>query len=70
VPFFWTHQFDVVLRYVGHAQDWDRVEAEGSGEEGRAFRYMDGDRLLALATIGRDRQSLEAEAEMRGSRAT
>ena len=70
VPFFWTHQFDVVLRYVGHAQDWDRVEAEGSGEESRAFRYMDGDRLLALATIGRDRQSLEAEAEMRGSRAT
>jgi NADPH-dependent 2,4-dienoyl-CoA reductase/sulfur reductase-like enzyme/nitrite reductase/ring-hydroxylating ferredoxin subunit len=68
VPFFWTHQFDVVLRYVGHAEDWDRVESEGSGPEDRAFRYVDGDRLLALATIGRDRQSLETEARMGASR--
>lgn len=64
VPFFWTHQYDVALRYVGHAEEWDRVEAEGSGDDGRAFRYVGGDRLLAVATIGRDRLSLEAEVEM------
>ena len=64
VPFFWTHQYDVALRYVGHAEAWDRIDADGSGGDGRAFRYVGGDRLLALATIGRDRLSLEAEAAM------
>jgi NADPH-dependent 2,4-dienoyl-CoA reductase/sulfur reductase-like enzyme/nitrite reductase/ring-hydroxylating ferredoxin subunit len=66
VPFFWTHQFDVALRYVGHAAEWERVEGEGSGRDDRAFRYLDGESLLALATIGRDRESLEAEAELEG----
>ena len=65
VPFFWTRQFDVGVSYVGHAERWEAMVAEaGPGETDRAFRYMEGDRLLALATIGRDRLSLEAEAEM------
>jgi len=63
VPFFWTMQFGLAVGYVGHAEGWGRIEAEGDEEEGRAFRYMDGDRLMALATVGRDRLSLEAEME-------
>lgn len=65
VPFFWSRQFGAGVSYVGHAERWDAVVAEtGPGENDRAFRYLAGDRLLALATIGRDRLSLETEAEM------
>jgi NADPH-dependent 2,4-dienoyl-CoA reductase/sulfur reductase-like enzyme/nitrite reductase/ring-hydroxylating ferredoxin subunit len=69
VPFFWTTQFGVGVSWVGHAAGWDRVAAEGDGKEGRAFRYYRGDRLLALATLGRDRLSLETEAAMEAGRA-
>ncbi|MDX1646836.1 MAG: FAD-dependent oxidoreductase [Longimicrobiales bacterium] len=64
VPFFWTVQFGVGVSYVGHATSWDRVDAEGSDDEGRAFRYYEDGRLTALATVGRDRLSLEIEVEM------
>jgi NADPH-dependent 2,4-dienoyl-CoA reductase/sulfur reductase-like enzyme/nitrite reductase/ring-hydroxylating ferredoxin subunit len=63
VPFFWTEQYDLALAYVGHAERWDRVEISGS-LSGRdcAVSYHRGDKKLALATIGRDREALEAEA--------
>ncbi|MGB3613427.1 MAG: FAD-dependent oxidoreductase [Elainellaceae cyanobacterium] len=58
VPFFWTGQFDLKLRYVGHASDWDEVITEGNLEdidnpEFLAF-YRQGDRILAVAGINRD----------------
>jgi NADPH-dependent 2,4-dienoyl-CoA reductase/sulfur reductase-like enzyme len=65
VPFFWTNQFGVGVRYVGHAAAWDRVEVDGDPSEGdAAFRYIRGDRVLAVATVGRDRESLEAEVAL------
>ena len=65
VPFFWTSHFGVALSYVGHAERWNAVvEEAGPGKRDRAFRFLDGEHLLALATIGHDRLSLETEAEM------
>lgn len=29
VPFFWTKHLDLSIRYVGHAEKWDEVRAEG-----------------------------------------
>jgi apoptosis-inducing factor 3 len=65
VPFFWTRQYGVAIKYVGHAEKWDSVEIDG-GFEARncAVTYQSGGRSLALATIGRDFQSLQTEAAM------
>ncbi len=70
VPFFWTMQHDLVLHYNGHATSWDRIEQDGSLEaRDAALRYRKGDRVLAMLTMARDRESLEAEHAMEQGRA-
>ena len=65
VPFFWTQQFDVTINYVGHASAWDRVRVEGDLEQRDCtIRYERGGRLLAIATMSRDLESLKAELEL------
>lgn len=64
VPFFWTHQFDVSVAYVGHAPDWDETEVDGNPRGDAAIRYLRSGELRALATVGRGKLSMEAEAEM------
>jgi apoptosis-inducing factor 3 len=65
VPFFWTQQHSLMLSYVGHARQWDRVEIDGSLEARDAtVTYRLGGRKLAVLTIGRDRDSLAAEIEL------
>jgi apoptosis-inducing factor 3 len=62
VPFFWSQHYDLSINYLGHAERWDRVEIDGSLEAHHcAVSYRRGDRTLAIATIGRDRDSLQAE---------
>ncbi|HTI37383.1 MAG TPA: FAD-dependent oxidoreductase [Vicinamibacterales bacterium] len=65
VPFFWSLHYDTSIRYVGHADKWDDVQITGSLDGGDcAVAYRRGGRTLALATIGRDRENLEAEVRM------
>jgi len=62
VPFFWSQHYDVTINYVGHAQTWDSVTIGGTlASHDCAVSYMQGERTLAVATISRDLQSLEAE---------
>jgi apoptosis-inducing factor 3 len=65
VPFFWSQHYDVPINYVGHAERWDAIEIEGD-VRGRdcMVRYRRGDRTIAVASIYRDRESLEAEFGM------
>jgi len=64
VPFFWSQHYDVTIRYVGHAERWDRVQIDGSLDAHDAtVRFLQGETPLAVATVGRDRASLEAEVE-------
>jgi len=65
VPFFWTRQFGVAIKYVGHAPEWDAIELSGSLEaKDCAVTYKRAGRTLAVATISRDLQNLQAEAAM------
>jgi NADPH-dependent 2,4-dienoyl-CoA reductase/sulfur reductase-like enzyme len=65
VPFFWTRQHGVSIKYVGHAPEWDAIELSGSLEtKNGAVTYKRAGRTLAVATISRDLQSLQAEAAM------
>jgi NADPH-dependent 2,4-dienoyl-CoA reductase/sulfur reductase-like enzyme len=63
VPFFWTQQYDMSIRYVGHAESWDTTEVDGS-LEAIAVAYKRAGRTLAVATVARDLQSLQAEVKM------
>ena len=65
VPFFWSQHYEVRINYVGHAEKWDAVEIDGNLDAGDcAVMYKKGGRTLAVATISRDLQSLQAEAAM------
>jgi NADPH-dependent 2,4-dienoyl-CoA reductase/sulfur reductase-like enzyme/nitrite reductase/ring-hydroxylating ferredoxin subunit len=65
VPFFWSQHYDVALQYIGHAEKWDRIEIDGSLDAlDCSFRYFQSERLLAVVTIGRDRESLRSEHAM------
>jgi NADPH-dependent 2,4-dienoyl-CoA reductase/sulfur reductase-like enzyme/nitrite reductase/ring-hydroxylating ferredoxin subunit len=63
VPFFWSQHYDVPISYVGHAESWDRIEVVGSiaGKDCVAA-YWRGNRIAAVASIYRDRDSLRADA--------
>jgi apoptosis-inducing factor 3 len=65
VPFFWTHLYDVAISYVGHAEHWDAIDTDGSFERHDCtVRYSQGGRVAAVATVFRNRASLEAERAM------
>jgi apoptosis-inducing factor 3 len=64
-PFFWSRHYDTSIDYVGHAQRWDAIEVEGDiGARRAVLRYRRDGRILAVATVGRELRSLEAEAAM------
>jgi len=65
VPFFWSAHFDLTIAYVGHAEGWDQIRVDGDPKAHDCrVEYWKGGKRLAVATVGRDRESLMAEAEM------
>ena len=71
VPFFWSRHFDISISYVGHAERWDDVAIDGSlAEKDCRVTYSLAGKTLAVATIGRQRESLVAETELERTRIT
>jgi NADPH-dependent 2,4-dienoyl-CoA reductase/sulfur reductase-like enzyme/nitrite reductase/ring-hydroxylating ferredoxin subunit len=65
VPFFWSQHYDVPINYVGHAEKWDEIAVDGDiAKKDCVLRYRSGGRVLAVASIYRDLDSLKAELEM------
>jgi apoptosis-inducing factor 3 len=65
VPFFWSQHYDTAISYVGHAEKWDEIEVDGDLEAlSAAVRFKLGGRVMAVATLGRDLDSLKAEAAL------
>jgi NADPH-dependent 2,4-dienoyl-CoA reductase/sulfur reductase-like enzyme/nitrite reductase/ring-hydroxylating ferredoxin subunit len=65
VPFFWSQHYDVTLAYVGHANSDAAIEVAGSlAQREVTVSYRHAGRVVALVTIGRDRQSLAFEAAL------
>jgi NADPH-dependent 2,4-dienoyl-CoA reductase/sulfur reductase-like enzyme/nitrite reductase/ring-hydroxylating ferredoxin subunit len=67
-PFFWSQHYDTTIRYVGHVDAWDAIAVDGDPAALNcrvSFRRVDRER--AVATIGRDRECLEAEVALEAS---
>jgi NADPH-dependent 2,4-dienoyl-CoA reductase/sulfur reductase-like enzyme/nitrite reductase/ring-hydroxylating ferredoxin subunit len=65
VPFFWSQHYDVPINYVGHAEKWDTIDIDGDVmKRDCVVRYKQGGKVLAVASIYRDLDSLKAAAEM------
>ena len=65
VPFFWSRHYDISIQYVGHAEQWDNVAIDGStADKNCKVTYSVGGKKLAVATIGRQRENLNAEVEL------
>jgi NADPH-dependent 2,4-dienoyl-CoA reductase/sulfur reductase-like enzyme len=64
-PFFWSQHYDVPINYVGHAEKWDAIDIEGDVmKRDCVVRYKQGGRVMAVASIYRDKDSLEAGVGM------
>ena len=65
VPFFWSQHYDVPINYVGHAEQWDENIIDGDIEaKDCLLKYKRNGRVLAVASIFRDIESLKAELSM------
>jgi NADPH-dependent 2,4-dienoyl-CoA reductase/sulfur reductase-like enzyme len=65
VPFFWSQHYDVAINYVGHAETWDSIKIDGDLDaKDCTVSYQQGGRTLAVVTVFRDLESLQAEAAM------
>jgi NADPH-dependent 2,4-dienoyl-CoA reductase/sulfur reductase-like enzyme len=67
IPFFWTEQYGVALRYVGRAPRWDEIRIDGDVAcGGFTARYYQQGEHCASASIGRDLENLEDERRLEG----
>jgi NADPH-dependent 2,4-dienoyl-CoA reductase/sulfur reductase-like enzyme/nitrite reductase/ring-hydroxylating ferredoxin subunit len=65
VPFFWSQHYDLPINYVGHAEKWDALEIDGDIKaRDCVVRYRRDGKVLAVASIYRDVDSLKEELAM------
>src|ERR1041385_6040645 len=69
-PFFWSNHFDLHILYVGHGSGSDHASVSGDLKANNAsVIFRENDKLIAVASIGRDLENLKAELALeRGDR--
>ena len=61
-PFFWSTHYDAQVSYVGNAECWDHTDVHGTlAARDATVAYRRAGKTLAVAPVGRDRDSLAAE---------
>jgi NADPH-dependent 2,4-dienoyl-CoA reductase/sulfur reductase-like enzyme/nitrite reductase/ring-hydroxylating ferredoxin subunit len=71
VPFFWSQHYDLSINYVGHAERWDAAQVDGDlSAHDATVTFKQSGRSVAVATILRDKASLEVEAGMEAETGT
>ena len=63
-PFFWSVHFGVRIRFVGYAGGHEERTIVGDLRSDGAVFYRRAGSIVAVATVGRDRLSLEAEVAL------
>ncbi|HEY7002418.1 MAG TPA: FAD-dependent oxidoreductase, partial [Candidatus Udaeobacter sp.] len=64
-PFFWSNHFDLHIHYVGHGSGTDQTIVYGNLKEKEAsVVFRRGDKLAAVASVGRDLENLKAEVAL------
>jgi NADPH-dependent 2,4-dienoyl-CoA reductase/sulfur reductase-like enzyme/nitrite reductase/ring-hydroxylating ferredoxin subunit len=64
-PFFWSNHFDLHVHYVGHGNNDDRTSVSGDlNAKDVSVAFRSGDKLTAVASVGREVESLEAEVAL------
>ena len=61
-PFFWSQHYDVPINVTGHLSGWDEEVVKGDAQQRDVLvGYRKSGSVRAVATIYRDRESLQAE---------
>ena len=64
-PFFWSNHFDLHIHYVGHGSGEDHARIAGDLKaKSASVVFRSGDKLTAVASVGRDRENIEAEVAL------
>jgi apoptosis-inducing factor 3 len=64
-PFFWSNHFDLHIRCVGHRSGDDQTSVSGDlRAKNASVIFQSGDKLNAVASIGRDLENLQAEVAL------
>jgi len=64
-PFFWSNHFEIAIRYVGHGSRDDRAILSGDLKaKDASVIFRAGDKVTAVASVGRDLESLKAEVAL------
>src|SRR5262245_13048694 len=65
VPFFWSNHFDLHIHYVGHGSAGDDMSVFGDLKAKRgSLLFRSHGQASAIASVGRDRENLTAEAAL------
>jgi apoptosis-inducing factor 3 len=68
-PFFWSNHFDLHVHYVGHGNSDDRASVSGDlKDKDASVIFRSGDKVTAVASVGRDVENLEAEVALERGR--
>jgi NADPH-dependent 2,4-dienoyl-CoA reductase/sulfur reductase-like enzyme/nitrite reductase/ring-hydroxylating ferredoxin subunit len=64
-PFFWSNHFDLHIHHVGHGTSKDQTIVSGNlKEKDASVVFRSGDKVAAVASVGRELENLKAEAAL------